>query len=122
MPRLDRLVSVGALTLAAALVSGVAGFVYAHEPARDQVEVTLDRTPREGAPRVVSGVVTRAADGRLVIDGEGGAVDLTFPPSALVEDLQALPPAALTPGMRVNVGAERSDYGVALSGVVAVEQ
>lgn len=120
MAVLRRLLPAGVLVLAAALGCGVAGFVYAHEPARDQVALTIDRNRPAGAPAIISGVVTRVGDGRLVIEGEGGTTELALPPTAPVEELHAAAPAALTPGTRVNVGAERSDYGVALTGVVAV--
>lgn len=104
----------------AALGCGVAGFVYAHEPAREQVVLTVDHARPARASTVVSGTVTSANAGRLVVEGEGGTTDLALPPGTPVEELEALPPAALATGARVNIGAERSDYGIALTGVVVV--
>lgn len=120
MARFRRLVPAGIMALVVALGCGVAGFVYAHEPAREQVVLTVEHTRPPGAPAVVSGTVTRAVDGRLVVEGEGGTAELALPPATPIEELETLPPAALTPGARVNVGVERSDYGIALTGVVVV--
>ena len=120
MALIQRFLPAGLMALVAALGCGAAGFVYSHEPARDEIALTIDRNRPAGAPTIISGTVTRVSAGRLVVEGEGGATDLALPPTATVEDLQAVTPAALTPGARVNVGAERSDYGVALTGVVVV--
>lgn len=104
----------------AALGCGVAGFVYSHEPARDQVVVAVDRDHPAGAPIILSGTVTRVSDGRFVIESDGKSIDLALPPTAPVEDLQRVAPSVFTPGVQVNVGAERSDTGVLFSGVVVV--
>lgn len=113
---------VGPLVVLAALASGVVGFVYAHEPARDQVALTVDRERPAGEPTLVSGTVASVADGRLVLSGDGGSTDLMILKGAPVEDLQALQAGSLVTGARVNVGAERSDFGVALTGVVVVAE
>ena len=120
MALVQRLLPAGILALVAALGCGAAGFVYAHEPARDEVALDIDRSPPAAAQTIVSGAITRVADGRLVIEGEGGTTEVALPAGASVEELQTVAPAALVPGVRVNVGAERSDYGVALTGVVVV--
>lgn len=120
MALLQRFLPAGILALVAALGCGAAGFVYAHEPARDEVALTIDRNRPAGASTIISGAVTRAADGRLVVEGEGGTTDLALPSTVLVEALEVVAPAALSPGTRVNIGVERSDYGVALTGVVVV--
>lgn len=113
---------VGPLVVLAALASGVVGFVYGHEPARDQVALTVDRERPAGEPTLVSGTVAIVADGRLVLSGDGGSTDLMILKGAPVEDLQALPAGSLATGARVNVGAERSAFGVALTGVVVVAE
>ena len=120
MALLRRLLPSIVLASAAALGCGVAGFVYSHEPVRDQVVVAVDRDHPAGAPVVLSGTVTRVGDGRLVIESDGKAIELALPPAAPVEDLQRVAPSVFTPGMQVNVGAERSDTGVLFSGVVVV--
>lgn len=113
---------VGPLVVLAALASGVVGFVYAHEPARDQVALTVDRERPAGEPTLVSGTVASIADGRLILSGDGGSTNLMILKGAPVEDLQALQAGSLVTGARVNVGAERSDFGVALTGVVVVAE
>lgn len=119
---LKHLLPIAPLVALAALGSGVVGFVYAHEPARDQIALSVDRSRPDGEPTLVGGTVTSVANGRLIVSGEGGASDLALPAGVPVEDLQALPPANLATGARVNVGAERSDFGVALTGVVVVAE
>ncbi|TAK77872.1 MAG: hypothetical protein EPO16_04570 [Dehalococcoidia bacterium] len=115
-----RFLPAGILVLVAALGCGAAGFVYAHEPARDQVILTVDHARPAASTAIVSGTVTRTGDGRLMVEGEGGTVELALPPGTALEELQGLPPSDLVTGARVNIGAERSDYGIALTGVVAV--
>ncbi len=122
MALLRHLLPVGPLVVLTALASGVVGFVYAHEPARDVVALSVDRERPAGEPVLVSGTVASVADGRLVLSGDGGSTDLVIPTGAAVEDLQALPAGSLATGARVNVGAERSDFGVALTGVVVVAE
>lgn len=117
MTRLRRALPATFLLIVAALASGAVGFVYAHEPVRDQQVVTLDR---RAGPRLLSGTVTRIGGGRITIEGEGGAVELALPAGVPFEELQAGAPSALVPGAQVNVGVERSDFGVALTGLVVV--
>lgn len=120
MPLLQRFLPAGILALVAALGCGAAGFVYAHEPARDQVAVTVNRDRPSSASTILGGTVTRTGEGRLIVEGAGGAADLALPANATVEELQSIAPSALTAGTSVNIGVERSDYGVALTGVVVV--
>ena len=114
-----RLLGPLALMAVAAVACGVAGFVYAHEPQRDAVVVTLDRRPADPV-RTVGGRVVEVGAGRLVVEGEGGRAEFPLEAGTPVEDLQPAAPGSFGPGTRVNVGVERSDYGVALTGVVAV--
>lgn len=114
------LLSPALMVFGVALACGVVGFVYAHEPARDQVVVDVDHTRPASPVTMVSGTVVRIGDGRVVVEGERGAIDLAMTADASVEELQTIPPSALVAGARVNVGAERSNYGVALTGVVVV--
>lgn len=108
------------LVVLAALTSGVVGFVYAHEPARDQIALAVDRERPAGSAILVSGAVAEVRDGHLRVAGEGGSIDLGLPTDVPVEDLQPMAPENLANGMRIDVGVERSDYGVALSGLVVV--
>lgn len=115
-----RLLPVASLVLAVALASGFIGFVYAHEPARDQVALTVDHDRAAEAANIVSGTVSDVSEGRLRVIADGVTTDLVVPARAPVEDLQAMSPAGLASGVRVNVGVERSDYGFAFSGLVVV--
>ena len=101
-----------------ALACGAGGFVYAHDPQRDRLEVSLERPVV--TEQLVGGTVREAAGGRIRIEGEGGTREFTLGGGAPVEELRALAPAALGVGTKLNVGAERSDFGTALSGIVAV--
>lgn len=116
---LSRLLGPLTLMAAAALASGAAGFVYAHEPQRDEVLVTLERPPIDPV-RTVGGRVVEVGAGRLVVEGEGGRSEFLLEAGTTVEELQPAAAGAFGPGMRVNIGAERSDYGTALTGIVAV--
>ena len=122
MGLLRPLLPVAPLVVLAAIASGIVGLVYAHEPARDRVALSVDRSRPGGEPTLVSGTVTSIGNGRLAVSGEGGATDLALPAGVPVEDLQALSAANLAAGARVNVGAERSDFGVALTGIVVVAE
>jgi hypothetical protein len=118
MPRVKRVLPVAALMLTAALMSGLVGFVYAHEPTRDEQVVRL--RPQADTLRIVSGTVTRIGDGRITIEGDGGAIDLALPAGVAMEELQAGAQSALVTGAQVNIGVERSEFGFALTGVVVV--
>ncbi len=118
MPRVKTALPLASLMLTAALLSAVVGFVYAHEPARDEQVVALRSHAGEGW--TVSGRVTRIGDGRITIDGEGRSIDLAFPAGVVVEELQTSAQSALVPGAQVNIGVERSDVGFALTGIVVV--
>lgn len=115
-----RVLPVASLVLVVALVSGIVGFVYAHEPARDQVALAVDRERPFEAAKIVSGTVSEVGEGRLRVIGDGGTTDLALPTRTPVEDLQSMSPGGLASGARVNVGVERSDYGFAFSGLVVV--
>ncbi|TAJ17818.1 MAG: hypothetical protein EPO65_10400 [Dehalococcoidia bacterium] len=120
MTAVRRLLPITSAVLLAALASGVVGFVYAHEPARDEVDLVVERERPAGSVTVVGGTVAEVRDGRIRITGERGSTDLPIAAGAPSEELQSLPPSGLATGARVNVGVERSDYGVALSGLVVV--
>lgn len=115
-----RVLPAASLLLVVALASGLIGFVYAHEPARDQVALAVDRERPLDAPILVAGTVSEVGDGRVRVIGDGGTTDVALPARTPVEDLQPTSAASLASGARVNVGVERSDYGFAFSGLVVV--
>ena len=101
-------------------VGGVAGFVYGHAPQREALTVTT-ALPVTDPAAAIAGTVIEVTSGRLVIEAGGKRTELRLPADAIVEDIRALPPESLTPGTVVNVGGERSEFGLALTGVVALE-
>ena len=112
--------------LAAALFLGVfgagtaLGYVYRHDPQPEQVSVRVAAPVAPAGPRVLSGTVTAVESGKLTLATESGTVTLSLPSSAPVEQL-ARTPAGLAAGTPVNVGVEATQYGLTLTGIVAVE-
>jgi hypothetical protein len=104
----------------AALLGGLAGFVYAHEPARDALTIVVEAAPPPEST-TLGGTVQQADAGRIVVSTQSDPVELSFPPTVPLEQLEALAPAALVPGTRVNVGAERTATGTIVSGIVVLD-
>lgn len=98
----------------------VGGYVYSHEPARDELEVVVSADSASGGARTVNGTVAGIEGGRLTLTTAGGQVVVTLPPGAPVDELLRLP-AGLPAGARVNVGVQSTQYGLVLTGIVAVE-
>lgn len=97
-------------------LSGLAGFVYGHEPRRDLLDV---RVTTAGAPvpteQIESGTVI-AVDGSTLLLDSGASFDA--PPIA-----EALVPATgkqMPEGTLVNVGGDVTASGLVLTGVVAI--
>jgi hypothetical protein len=112
-------VSAGTFALIAALLGGLAGFVYAHEPTRDTLAIAVEAAPPQETT-TVGGTVERIDAGRIVIGTQSGPVELALPSTLPLEQLEPLAPAAIVPGARVNVGAERTETGTIVSGIVVV--
>lgn len=97
-------------------LSGLAGFVYGHEPRRDLLDVRVTTT---GAPapteQIESGTVIAVDGSTLLLDS---GVSFDAPPIA-----EALVPATgeqLPEGTLVNVGGDVTASGLVLTGVVAI--
>ena len=112
-------ISTAIFAVVAALVGGVAGFVYTHEPARDTLAISVEAPPAP-ATTTVGGTIERIESGRIVIGTQSGPIDLALPASVRLEQVVPLTPDALAPGARVNVGAERTETGTIVSGIVVV--
>lgn len=95
------------------------GYVYTHEPVRNTLEVRLTN---DGAPtsRTLTGTITSVEAGWLVLSTASGAVTVTLPSNVAVDELVRAP-EGLANGARVNVGVQSTQYGLVLTGVVAVE-
>lgn len=100
----------------------VAGFVYAHEPEPDVLVLTIDREPppAEGAT-VVSGEVVSSDGARITLRTAGGLLELELAAGLPLEELTRAGLAGLDPGEAVNIGGERTNFGLVLTGVVGVE-
>lgn len=106
--------------LALLFVGGLfGGYVYTHEPARDTLEVTVASPDGDGA-RTLSGTVTAVEGGRLTLATASGQVVVALPPTATVDELLRAT-QGLSDGTRVNVGVQSTQYGLVLTGLVAVE-
>jgi hypothetical protein len=112
--------SLGVSALVAALAGALAGFVYAHEPARDTLAIDVAPPPAADTA-TVGGTIASIDGGRVVIDTQSGPVDYSLPADTPIEQLAPLSPADLAAGAAVNVGAERSDTGTIVTGIVVVE-
>jgi hypothetical protein len=101
-------------------LSGIAGYVYRHEPVRDVLAVQVESTPVP-SPATVSGLVVGVeGDTYVLVTASGAEVTLTIPAGAPVEDLQRLA-EALVEGVTVNVGVENTTYGQVLTGIVVID-
>ena len=107
--------------LTVALLAAAGGFVYGHEPQRDTIEVSVTGQPGALPRGMTAGTVVETSGGRIRLDTAAGPQEFALPSDVRVEELQPVEPSALRPGAPVLVGAERSDYGVALTGIVTIE-
>lgn len=118
-PRRSLLIS-GALLGALFLVGIAVGYVYRHEPARDTLDVQVSSSGATPGVRTVNGTVASVEGGKLAVTTASGAITIALPSNASVDELLRAP-EGLSPGTRVNVGVESTQYGLVLTGLVAVE-
>jgi hypothetical protein len=108
-------VFVGALTV---------GFVFAHEPQRETVSITVRETPlTPPSGRTVFGVIGTIADGSLVLVGDEQSTVVEMPAGVPVDELTRLP-AGRPPfraGTIVNLGTADTSTGFIVTGIVAVD-
>lgn len=101
-------------------ITAVAGYVYSHEPSRDTLLVEYQGTP-EPQPTYLLGAVEVVEGGSLTLaTASGGHREVAVPPETPVEDLErveVIPDAGAT----VNVGVDDTEFGLVLTGVVAIE-
>ncbi len=97
------------------------GFVLEHEPAPDELRLTIDREPPPPSPQsTIGGEVTSIEGGRLILRTTDGFVELELPDSLTVERLVRASEPEFAPGDTVNVGGESADFGLVLTGVVEI--
>jgi hypothetical protein len=111
----------GALLVAVFAVALLAGYVYAHEPARDELVLQLDQEPPPTNTRALSGVIVEVLDDRLMLQYDGGQLEVMLSGAVPIEELRR-DQATLAPGTPVNLGAEETSFGLVLTGIVAVEE
>lgn len=106
-------------------LSGLAGYVYAHEPARDTLLVEYEGTPPP-SPTYLTGAITALDEGsggsEVTLDvGQGGRRTVTLPDGAPVDALlRSSEP--LEDGAPVNVGVDETSFAQVLTGVVVIEE
>lgn len=102
-----------------------ASFVFAHEPQRETVSISVRDTLREPpATRVRSGVIAAVADGSLVLAGDDEASEIEIPSGVAIDELVYVGAdgAPFEPGAVVNLGTADTQAGFIVTGIVAVEQ
>lgn len=115
------LVLYGILVAAILLGSGAAGYVYKHEPARDQLIINIQATPAPAPETLTGAIVSIDGDTLVLSTPDGGQLTLTLPAYYIpIEDLTRST-TALTAGSQVNVGVNNTTFGQVLTGIVAIQ-
>ncbi len=110
-----------AFVLGVFALTAIAGYVYSHEPSRDTLLVEYQGTP-EPQPTYLTGAVEAVEGGSLTLAmGSGGHHDVSVPQGTAVEDLERVDAIPDT-GADVNVGVDDTQFGLVLTGVVAIEE
>lgn len=99
------------------------GFVFEHDPERDIVALNVDRSPRPDAlpGELLRGSLLASDAGSLRLDTEGGPVAVELTPDTSIEELVRVGADALGAGTSVNLGGERTPFGLILTGIVVIE-
>ena len=108
------------LLLALFSAGTVMGYVYRHNPQPDVVTVRVAPRPASNAPRVISGTVSAVEGGKLTLATDNGPVTVSLPSGVAVDQLVRAA-AGIPAGTAVNVGVASTQYGLALTGIVAIE-
>jgi len=118
--RASPLLLYGILVAAILFGSGVAGYVYKHEPARDQLIINIQATPAPVPETLTGAIVSIDGDTLVLSTPDGGQLTLTLPTDVPIEDLTRST-APLTAGSQVNVGVNNTTFGQVLTGIVAIQ-
>jgi hypothetical protein len=108
-----------AVLLIVFLLAGVVGYVYSYAPVPDQLVTRIDRTA-ESSERIVSGTLIEVTDDRLVLDSAGQRIEIALASGTPVDELTRVTDP-FAPDTQVNVGVEQTNFGLVLTGIVAVE-
>ncbi|MYE47119.1 MAG: hypothetical protein F4X25_10355 [Chloroflexi bacterium] len=74
-----------------------------------------------GPDAVLGGEVTEVGGGRISIRTPEGIIEFELPAGAPNEELRRAAEPRFTRGDAVNLGGEQGDFGIVLTGVVALE-
>lgn len=110
------------LLIALALGAGFAGgFVYAHDPRPDRIEVRVGGSDREPAEAFIAGTLASVDGARIELRTESGSVTIDLPPGTPLEELLPATAEEMAVGSPVNLGGNITGEGPVLTGVVAFE-
>ena len=118
-----RSVATTAIVLAAVFaLSAGGGFLLEHEPAPDERRISIDReAPPPGPPEFRGGEVTGIGGGRIALRTAEGVIEFELGPGVSNEELRRVAEPRFAPGNTVNLGGEQSEFGLVLTGVVALD-
>ena len=111
------------VVLTAIFAAGAAvGFLLEHEPAPDDRHISISRPPQPPpAETFLAGEVVDVDGGGIELRTRGGVVALELRPEAAVDELRRVAETRFAPGDAVNLGGEQGEFGLVLTGVVALE-
>lgn len=121
MARLRPLLLPAGLVLGLFVLTAVMGYVYSHEPARDDLSVEFEGAPAPQPAYEVGSVLALEGDTLRLSVGSGVQREVVLPLDTPLEDLGRLA-GAPEPGMPVNVGVDDTSFGQVLTGVVTIEE
>lgn len=102
--------------------SAGAGFLLEHEPVPDERRIAIDREPPPAGPEsFIGGEVERVGGGRIAIRTAEGVLEFDLPAGVPGEELRRAAEPRFAPGDPVNLGGEQSEFGLVLTGVVALD-
>ena len=115
------LLAYGAVVIFVFVAAIALGYVYSHDPERDLIEVVIDRSPPPGQDgEFANGTVVDIAGGTVLVGTELGILEVTLADVTLEELRPLEDPAAVSQGVAVNLGGERTLSERVISGVVLI--
>lgn len=103
-------------------VGAAVGFLLEHEPAPDDRHISISR-PLQPPPdeTQLAGEVVAVDGGGIELRTLGGVVALELRSDAVLEELRRVREPRFAPGDPVNLGGEQGEFGLVVTGVVALE-
>ena len=121
MPALRPLLTYTAVLAIVFTAAAAIGYVYEHEPQRDLVEVSINRSAiPEGDGEFASGTILTLEDGNAAIASSLGSFDVALDEVQLEQLRPFEDPTQAAPGAAVNLGGERAATEPVISGVVVI--